>query len=72
MLPPRWRSKEITEPVWGYMAEIYKIIYLTNMIKGLNRQFRQITKDKPSFTAAYARPGIPAYCEALASPVSKF
>lgn len=44
MLPPRWRSKEITEPVWGYMAEIYKIIYLTNMIKGLNRPFRQIRK----------------------------
>lgn len=50
MLPPRWRSKEITEPVWGYMAEIYKIIYLTNMIKGLNRPFRQITKNKPNFT----------------------
>lgn len=42
------------------MAEIYKIIYLANMIKGLNRQFRQITKDKPSFTAAYAGPGIHA------------
>ena len=49
MLPPRWRSKEITEPGWGYMAEIYKIIYLTNMIKGLNRPFRQITKNKLSF-----------------------
>ena len=28
-----------------------KIIYTTNMIEGLNRQFRQITKNKPSFTS---------------------
>ena len=27
-----------------------KIIYTTNIIEGLNRQFRQITKNKPSFT----------------------
>ena len=30
--------------------EIRKIIYTTNIIEGLNRQFRQITKNKPSFT----------------------
>jgi len=27
-----------------------KIIYTTNIIEGLNRQFRRITKNKPSFT----------------------
>ena len=27
-----------------------QIIYTTNIIEGLNRQFRQITKNKPSFT----------------------
>lgn len=31
-------------------AEIRKIMYTTNIIEGLNRQFRQITKDKPGFT----------------------
>ena len=60
MLPSRWTRQRNNWPVWGYMAEIYKIIYLANMIKGLNRQFRQITKDKPSFTAAYAGPSIHA------------
>ena len=33
-----------------YPMEIRKIIYTTNIIEGLNRQFRQITKNKPSFT----------------------
>ena len=33
-----------------YPTEIRKIIYTTNIIEGLNRQFRQITKNKPSFT----------------------
>src|SRR5699024_11519926 len=33
-----------------YPPEIRKIIYTTNIIEGLNRQFRQITKNKPSFT----------------------
>ena len=33
-----------------YPVEIRKIIYTTNIIEGLNRQFRQITKNKPSFT----------------------
>lgn len=31
-----------------YPVEIRKIIYTTNIIEGLNRQFRQITKNKPS------------------------
>ncbi len=33
-----------------YPPEIRKIIYTTNIIEGLNRQFRQITKNKPGFT----------------------
>ena len=33
-----------------YPLEIRKIIYTTNIIEGLNRQFRQITRNKPSFT----------------------
>ena len=32
------------------LKEIRKIIYTTNIIEGLNRQFRQITKNKLSFT----------------------
>ena len=34
----------------GGSLEIWKIIYTANIIEGLNRQFRQITKNKPSFT----------------------
>ena len=36
---------------YEYPPEVRKIIYTTNMIEGLNRQFRQITKNKPSFTS---------------------
>ena len=35
---------------FAYPPEVRKIIYTTNIIEGLNRQFRQITKNKPSFT----------------------
>jgi len=35
---------------FAYPAEVRKIIYTTNIIEGLNRQFRKITKNKPSFT----------------------
>ena len=41
---------EILSTFYAYPAEIRKIIYTTNIIEGLNRQFRQITKNKPSFT----------------------
>jgi transposase-like protein len=36
---------------WGtkYPAAIRKIIYTTNIIEGLNRQFRKVTKTKSSF-----------------------
>ena len=35
---------------YEYPPEVRKIIYTTNIIEGLNHQFRQITKNKPSFT----------------------
>ena len=40
---------EILSTFYAYPAEIRKIIYTTNIIEGLNRQFRQVTKNKPSF-----------------------
>jgi putative transposase len=41
---------EILSTFYAYPAEIQKIIDTTNIIEGLNRQFRRITKNKPSFT----------------------
>lgn len=41
---------EILSTFFEYPLEIRRIIYTTNIIEGLNRQFRQITKNKPSFT----------------------
>jgi transposase-like protein len=41
---------EVLSTFFEYPMEIRKIIYTTNIIEGLNRQFRQITKNKPSFT----------------------
>ena len=41
---------EVLTTFFEYPLEIRKIIYTTNIIEGLNRQFRQITKNKPSFT----------------------
>ncbi len=61
-LGERWRSQypscvksweenwEVLSTFFEYPMEIRKIIYTTNIIEGLNRQFRQITKNKPSFT----------------------
>lgn len=46
-----WEANwEILSTFFAYPMEIRKIIYMTNIIEGLNRQFRQITKNKPSFT----------------------
>lgn len=42
---------EALSTFYEYPPEVRKIIYTTNMIEGLNRQFRQITKNKPSFTS---------------------
>ncbi len=41
---------DILTTFFAYPAEVRKIIYTTNIIEGLNRQFRKITKNKPSFT----------------------
>lgn len=41
---------EVLNTFFEYPPEIRKIIYTTNIIEGLNRQFRQITRNKPSFT----------------------
>jgi putative transposase len=41
---------ETISTFYSYPAEIRKIIYTMNIIEGLNRQFRRITKNKPSFT----------------------
>lgn len=43
-------NREVSSTFFEYPVEIRKIIYTTNIIEGLNRQFRQITKNKPSFT----------------------
>ena len=41
---------EVLSTFYEYPPEVRKIIYTTNIIEGLNRQFRQITRNKPSFT----------------------
>ena len=46
-----WEANwEILSTFFAYPMEIRKVIYTTNIIEGLNRQFRQIAKNKPSFT----------------------
>lgn len=41
---------DVLTTFFEYPMEIRKMIYTTNIIEGLNRQFRKITKNKPSFT----------------------
>ncbi|MEG1972968.1 MAG: IS256 family transposase, partial [Oscillospiraceae bacterium] len=41
---------DILSTFFAYPAELRRIIYTTNVIEGLNRQFRKVTKAKPSFT----------------------
>lgn len=41
---------DILSTFYAYPPEIRRIIYTTNIIEELNRQFRKITKNKPSFT----------------------
>ena len=46
-----WKENwDILSTFFAYPAEVRKIIYTTNIIEGLNRQFRKITKNKPSFS----------------------
>ena len=42
---------EILSTFFAYPTDVRKIIYTTNIIENLNRQFRQVTKNKPSFTS---------------------
>ena len=41
---------DILSTFFAYPCEVRRTIYTTNIIEGLNRQFRKITKNKPSFT----------------------
>jgi len=41
---------DILSTFFAYPPEVRRIIYTMNIIEGLNRQFRQITNNKPSFT----------------------
>jgi len=41
---------DILSTFFAYPPEVRTIIYTTNIIEGLNRQFRKVTKNKPSFT----------------------
>ena len=40
---------DILSTFFDYPPEVRKIIYTTNIIEGLHRQFRKVTKNKPSF-----------------------
>lgn len=44
------KNWDILSTFFAYPAEIRRIIYTTNIIEGLNCQFRKITKYNPSFT----------------------
>ena len=45
-----WQDNwDVLSTFFAYPAEVRKIIYTTNIIEGLNRQFRKVTKNKPSF-----------------------
>ncbi len=46
----REKNWEVLSTFFEYPPEVRGIIYTTNIIEGLNRQFCQITKNKPSFT----------------------
>lgn len=41
---------DILSTFFAYPTDVRRIIYTTNIIEGLNRQFRSITNGKPSFT----------------------
>ena len=42
-------NRDILSTYFDYLVEIRKIIYTTNTIEGLNRQFRKVTKTKNVF-----------------------
>lgn len=43
-------NREVLSTFFEYPQKIRKVIYTTNIIEGLNRQLRQITKNKTPFT----------------------
>ena len=40
---------EVVRPFFGFNEDIRRIMYTTNIIEGVNRQFRKVTKAKSSF-----------------------
>ncbi|SHD78539.1 protein of unknown function [[Clostridium] ultunense Esp] len=40
---------DVLSPFFKYPIEIRKIMYTTNIIEGLHRQFRKVTKTKSVF-----------------------
>lgn len=45
-----WESNwDVLNPFYKYPQEVRKIIYTTNVIEGLNRQYRKVTKSKTMF-----------------------
>lgn len=46
-----WESNwDVISPFFSFSDDIRRIMYTTNIIEGLNRQFRKVTKTKSSFT----------------------
>lgn len=46
-----WESNwDVVSPFFRFSDDIRRIMYTTNIIEGLNRQFRKVTKTKSSFT----------------------
>ncbi len=41
---------DVVSPYFSFSDEIRRIMYTTNIIEGLNCQFRNVTKTKSSFT----------------------
>jgi putative transposase len=45
-----WENNwDVLSPFFKYSDEVRKIVYTTNIIEGLNRQFRKVTKSKSMF-----------------------
>lgn len=46
-----WENNwDVVSPFFSFSDDIRRIMYTTNIIEGLNRQFRKVTKTKSSFT----------------------
>lgn len=46
-----WESNwDVVSPFFSFSDDVRRIMYTTNIIEGLNRQFRKVTKTKSSFT----------------------